>query len=267
MSLLVNHSLVKGGFHPYYIAVLNFATAAGYAVPTIDVQIKQNRLVVWLVSKGLWSLIDIIYILATDGDSNFATLNFKNAALFKCSIVNSPAFGLHGVTGNATTSYLDTGWIPLTHGVNFTNTDASFGGKINTGSTSQSWCEWGCNTTGSTSGSFFLGRFSGQIGYRINDGFTRQVTEASPIGLWTIDRNGSGAGSKTLYKNGASFNTSGDNAVSLPDVSFTICCQNNGGTKHNFSGRQVSVVYAGAKFTAQQHQDFYTGWNTYQTSL
>ena len=255
-------------FHPDYTRVLDEARTQGYSVPLSDQRIKQNNAVVGWDNKGVWDIHDLIFTMATNGDRNFASLNLKNPTLFKATEVGSVTFTTNqGFTGNAIDSYLDTGWIPSVHGVNFTKDNASFGGKINSGSTSQSWTEWGCSTASTTSGSFFLGRFSGQIGYRVNDGFTRQVAEASPIGFWAVDRNGSGAGTKTVYKNGALFNTAGDNSVALPDCSFTIGCLNNGGTKQNFSGRQISFVYAGAHMTAQQYQDFYTIWNTYQTSL
>ncbi len=261
---------ILGGvkFHPYYVAILNYSRSQGYTLPTIDQQIKQNNLVVWLVNKGIWNIADIIYILATNGDRNYATINWKNAALFKCTEVNSLTFTSNqGFTPNAVDSYLDTGWVPSVNGVNFQLGNASFGGKINSGSTSQSWVEFGSARAGAVSGSYFLGRFSGQIGYRINDSFTRQVAEASPIGFWHIDRNGSGAGTKFVYKNGSLFNTAGDNSVDLPDVSVTIGCLNNGGTKQSFSGRQISMFFAGASLTSTQAADLYTGWNTYQTSL
>lgn len=115
-------------FDPSYQAVLDRATVLGYTKPSAAQQIKQNQLVLDLKAAGIWTLLDVFYVFATDGDSDFATLNWKNPAAFQCSKVNSPTFTINeGFQGNGTSSYLDTNWTPSTNGVNFTLNSASLG--------------------------------------------------------------------------------------------------------------------------------------------
>lgn len=252
-------------YHPYYQAVLDRASTLGYTAPSTPHKILQNALVVALVNAGVWAKLDVLYILATNGSSDFSRINWKSPSLYELTAVNSPTFTTNqGWAGNATTSYLDTGWVPSTNGVNFTLNSASFGGKVNSGSTSQTWIEFGCSTASNVSGSYIFSRLAGLVQYRVNTNFTRQISEASPIAFWHCDRDG--LTSMSIYKNGASFSTANDNSVSMPDASLTIGCMNNGGTKQNFSSRQVSMAWAGASMLSEASA-FYTAWNTYFTSL
>lgn len=252
-------------YHPYYQAILDRASTLGYTAPSTPQKALQNSLVIALVNSGVWAKLDVLYILATNGSSDFSRLNWKSPTQYELTAVNSPTFTSNqGWAGNATSSYLDTNWIPSTNGVHFTLNSASFGGRINSGSTSQAWVEFGCSTASNVSGSYLFGRLSGLVQYRVNTNFTRQISEASPIAFWHCDRDA--LTSMSIYKNGTSFSTASDNSVSLPDASLTIGCMNNGGTKQNFSSRQVSMVFAGASMLSEANA-FYTAWNTYFTSL
>jgi hypothetical protein len=257
--------LINQHFHPYYRAILERARALGYTLPSPRVQTLQNNLVVYLVNKGIWAKLDILYILATDGSSDFSRLNWINPLLYELTAVNSPAFASNqGWTGNAIDSYLDSSWNPSIHGVHYTLNDASYGCKINSGSTSQSWVEMGCATLGNNISSYIHGRIAGTVGVRVNDDFTRQTAVASPVGLWHCIRDN--LTSKFAYLNGALFQNSGDNTKGLPNATMTLCCLNVGGTKQSFSGRQISMAFAGSKLVSEA-SDLYTGWNTYQSSL
>lgn len=252
-------------YHPYYQAILDRASTLGYTAPSTPQKALQNALVIALVNSGVWAKLDVLYILATNGSSDFSRLNWKNPALYELTAVSSPTFTSNqGWAGNATSSYLDTNWVPSTNGVNFTLDNASFGGRVNSGSASQSWVEFGCSTASNVSSAYLFARLSGFVSFRVNATFTRQVSEASPIAFWHLDRDNSS--STSIYKNGSSLATATDNSSIVPDVSFTIGCMNNGGTKQNFSSRQVSMVWAGASMLSEASA-FYTAWNTYFTSL
>jgi hypothetical protein len=258
---------ILGGnrFHPYYRAILNRALSLGYTLPTSSQQALQNQLVLWLVNKGIWSKLDFLYNFATNGSSDFSRINWISPSLFECTAVGSPTFTSNqGWTGNGTTSYLDTGWIPSTNGVHFTLNDASYGGKVNSGSVSTSAVEMGCAITGNTYSTYFHSRISGSFGCRANDDFTRQTAVASPVAFWHVIREN--LTSKLVYQNGTLFQSSNDNSRGLPDVSFTIGCLNVGGTKQSFSNRQISMAFSGSKMVTEA-PDFYTGWNNYQTSI
>lgn len=66
-----------------------------------------------LKSAGVWSKLDLLYIMAAH-DAQSARLNWVQDA-YNCSEVNSPAFTVNrGYTGNGSSSYLDTGFNPAT---------------------------------------------------------------------------------------------------------------------------------------------------------
>lgn len=109
-----------------YQAVLNYATAQGYTLPSSSQQILQNQLVLDLKSAGIWSKLDTFANFATDGDSNFALIDWKR--LTQYTAVNSPTFTANqGFKGNGTSSYIDTNFNAFLNGVNYQQNNASRG--------------------------------------------------------------------------------------------------------------------------------------------
>ena len=113
-----------GGFDPDYQAVLNYATTQGYPLPSSGQQIKQNQLLLDLKTASVWSKLDTFAVFATDGNSDFALIDWKR--LTDYTAFNSPTFTAdQGFTGNGTSAYIDTNFDPSTSGVNYTLNDAS----------------------------------------------------------------------------------------------------------------------------------------------
>jgi len=114
-------------FDPDYQALLNYANTQGYSLPTDAQQFDQNYMVQQLKQFGIWNKLDLFYVFATDGDEDFATLNWKAPSTFKLIPTNSPTFTSNiGFTGNGTDQYLDSEWA-ATSGSNFTANNASHG--------------------------------------------------------------------------------------------------------------------------------------------
>jgi hypothetical protein len=108
-----------------YASVLSRGTTLGYTLPDATLQGKQNATVLSFKSAGIWSKLDVLYIMATN-NSNMATLNFKNPSAHQLTLVNSPTFTANqGFKGNASTSYLNTNFNPATSGVQYTLNNAS----------------------------------------------------------------------------------------------------------------------------------------------
>lgn len=128
----------NSSFDADYQAVLNRATTLGYTLPSASQQIIQNNLVLSLKAGGIWTKLDVLYIFANNGGSNFATLNWKAPTLYQSSLIDTPTFTINeGFTGNGTSSYIDTNFNPATQGVNYTLNDASRYAYVFTGSTAQ----------------------------------------------------------------------------------------------------------------------------------
>jgi hypothetical protein len=119
-----------GGFDADYQAVLDYGTAQGYTLPSGGQQTLQNDLLVALKADGVWSLLDLFYLPATDGDKDFASINWINpSAGFNFISINSPTFTSNvGFKGDATSAYLNTNFQTVTNGVNYTQNNAAIGG-------------------------------------------------------------------------------------------------------------------------------------------
>lgn len=97
------------GFDEDYQAVLDYATTQGYILPSESQQAIQNALVLDLKSTGVWSGLDFFNVFATDGDSNYALIDWIN--LTTGTAVNSPTFTTNlGFTGDGVSAYIDTGY-------------------------------------------------------------------------------------------------------------------------------------------------------------
>jgi hypothetical protein len=119
-------TLLSGsGFDSDYQAVLDFATSEGYTLPSENQQILQNQLVLDLKSNGIWSNLDAFGVLATDGDSDFALIDWVR--LITMTANSSPTFQTNlGYTGNGTSSFIDT-LFSVSDGTNYQLSDSSFG--------------------------------------------------------------------------------------------------------------------------------------------
>jgi hypothetical protein len=115
-----------GGFDADYQAVLDYAATQGYTLPSAAQQTLQNTLVEDLKTAGVWSKLDTFAIFATDGDSDFALIDWKR--LTDYTAVNSPTFTINvGFNTNGTSSYINANYNPSTSAVNYLLNDACFG--------------------------------------------------------------------------------------------------------------------------------------------
>jgi hypothetical protein len=106
-----------------YQAVLDYATTQGYTLPSASQQLLQNQLLVDLKNGGIWAKLDTLAVFATDGDEDFALIDWKRLSQF--TAVNSPTFTTNvGFSGNGTSAYVDTNFNPSTSGVNYTLNNA-----------------------------------------------------------------------------------------------------------------------------------------------
>jgi hypothetical protein len=111
----------------YYVAtnseyqdVLDYADSQGYQRPSYAQQALQDALVGDLKDAGVWSKLDLFYVFPTDGDSDFASINWKDPNDYEITEVNSPTFTTNvGFTGNGTSALLYTNFNPLTDRVNY----------------------------------------------------------------------------------------------------------------------------------------------------
>jgi len=115
-------------FDVSYKAILDRAIFLGYSLPSIDQQTKQNTFLVTLKSAGVWNKLDVLYVFAQNGGSQFATLNWKNPSANQSTLSSPtpPTFVTNGgFQGNGVDSFIDTNFNPATQGVQYTLNNAS----------------------------------------------------------------------------------------------------------------------------------------------
>lgn len=123
-SVYLGTNLVWSGMDADYKAILDYATAQGYTLPSASQRLLQEQLLIDLKAAGVWSKLDTFAVLATDGNSDFALIDWKRLSQY--TAVNSPTFTTNGgFTGNGTSSYIDTNYNPSTSAVNYKLDDAS----------------------------------------------------------------------------------------------------------------------------------------------
>ena len=249
-----------GGFDADYQAVLDRSASLGYTAPSASQQTLQNTLVADLKTAGVWDKLDLFYVFATDGDSDYATLNWKTPASYQGTKVNSPTFTTNGgFAGNGSSSYLTTNYTPNTDAVNVTSTSMSAGGyeKISPTSTYGS-------IIGVDSGSndvLTASKFSGDSFYRINDGQTWRPHSNLGAGFYGLTRS-TGNSQAVIGPDNIIHTNNNPVASGMPANGLEILKWS--GTV--YSNAQLSVVFFGADVTSEL-SDFKTAVDNYIAGL
>lgn len=239
-----------------------YTAASGTVLTALDTFIKS------LKSDGIWSLLDVLWLPATNGDVDFAGYNLKDPTTFNLTRVNSPTFtSLEGFTGDGATSYLNSGWNPNINGSNFTLNDSSFGYYQRKSSVNTSGRHGGDNSTPvfilvATQNSSNIGSaLINQIATVPSD---HEFTNSSPQGFLSINRESSAT--NRIYKNGSLVETETVNSSVVPSIVLYWLSRNANGTASNFSDDQLSFMYYGADLTSKA-SELYTAIQDYMTSI
>jgi hypothetical protein len=240
-----------GGFDADYQAVLDYATTQGYTLPSSGQQILQNQLVVDLKNGGIWSKLDTFGVFATDGDSDFALIDWIRLSDY--TAINSPTFTTNeGFTGDGTSSYIDLNYNGSINRVNYADDSAHM----------SVWAK----TIGilNSIASSDLGQARSSLDKRatvvngINSSVNSTGTLASSVGFIMFSRYSSSNfnqyNNALLRANALQVrNTSGGGAVLLR-------------TTGGFSDSEISFVSLGSDLTAEA-LSYYNALNTYITSI
>ncbi len=110
-----------------YANILSFAEQNGYALPSQAQRIEQNAMVVALKNAGIWALLDYFYMFATDGSSDFATINWIDPNKLQATKEGTPIFTSNSGFKSDGSSYLNTHFSPIRDAVKMTPTESSNG--------------------------------------------------------------------------------------------------------------------------------------------
>ena len=254
--ILATHGFLAssiGQFDADYQAILDYATTQGYTLPSVGQQTLQNQLVVDLKAAGIWSKLDTFAVFATDGNSDFALIDWIRLSQY--TAVNSPTFTTNGgFTGNGTSSYVNTNFDPTISGVNYTLNDAGrFFWVDNRGKTNH-WEGVDLNTSVNHS------RNGNVNNLNINSGSSSLT---SPVNMAVDEFHAINRDSSTnleIFTNTTQY-TRSQTSTAIQAMEQTIL---KSGSQYNdsrfrFYGMGGSLV--------SENNDFYNAVNTYLTSL
>jgi hypothetical protein len=240
-------------FDADYQAVLDYATTQGYTLPSAGQQTLQNQLVVDLKDGGIWSKLDTFAVFATDGDSDFALIDWIR--LTDYTAFNSPTFTTNqGFQGDATSAYIDSNFNILNDSVNMLVDDASLGAYVFTAQTI------GAEILG-TDDSINRMRNSSTVLQRVLSG-SNAATNIDLSGTGLISGYKNSVSNWTFYKdNVQKFNGSFTNGIKSAKTLYFLT--------HNaisFSNAELSVAFGGASLDSE-HSDFYNSIDSYISAL
>ena len=212
--------------------------------------------IVALKAAGIWSQLDTYYMMAAHHEQA-SRLNWKSPGNFTLSTHGTITFTTdRGWQGDGSTGYLDTGWIPSSHGVNHALNSASYGVYSRTNS-QQNGFDMGAETN-------ILFDYSRMTLRNTSNQGRAHVNQATSFprpsmmdsrGLILSRRSASNA--VAMFRNGSS--VGGDDAVStgLPNVAFAISATNRAGTVVDFASKQYSLAFTAAAMSEAQHAALY----------
>ncbi|MEM9263953.1 MAG: hypothetical protein AAGA46_00340 [Cyanobacteria bacterium P01_F01_bin.13] len=206
-----------------------------------------------LKNDGLYDDIDFLYIMAlqtaADGLLNIKGTNYtgvNNGMTFAAGV---------GFTGNGTTSYIDTGFNPVTAGGNYSQNSASMGVLIGNDVTEDK-VDMGHGDLASAvdTQSLIITRGFGNAVYgRVNQLAAVGDPIANSSGLTVASRSASNA--VTAYRDGSSVATASTASTAMLSQNIYIGAANNGGATFN-SSKQFRLALVASGWDATQNANF-----------
>ena len=262
-----NNNLSGSSFDAGYQAVLNKAVALGFNLPTAPQQIVQNQLVLDLKAGGIWNKLDVLYIFANDGGTEFARLNWKNPNVNLATLFNPLTFTTNqGFNGNGTSSYINTNYIPSTVGNNYQLNDCSFGYWAFSGlQTGGSRVNIGTRNSSISGLTYPVGTSENSVFINTNNILNVTLNASSSnLGLRHFNRVSS---SGSRYYNSTGLVGSNTNISSdISNVPFFVCALNSANAPSFNTTTRISIMFAGSSL-ANDNTVLNTAFNTYITSL
>lgn len=227
-------------YDPAAVAIFNAFTVP----PTTARKQLINTCVVSLKTAGVWQLLDCLWFMDA-ADSQAAAINWINPATFTLTNVGSMSFiADRGFTGNGSSSYLNTGYVPSTAGLGLALNDAHYSGWSLTAAAAGSANRIIGNVASTTGRSLILPRNTGDLVTGLVNGSSgTTISNASTQGHFLANRAASNA--TTIYKDGASIGTTADASNSLPTQAVTL-----GRDTTNFASLQLAGASIGRSLTS-----------------
>lgn len=247
-----------------YKAIIDYATSQTFTLPSASQQEAQKLLIYRLLLDGIWDKLDVFYNFFTDGDNNFAKINWKAPGTFQLvqvgaayTFVPNDGFEFPGVG----TRYLETNWIPSVNGVNYTLNGGGFGTNITTDDAGGN-ADAGCQNSSTTQLVMYTRLANSQSFWNINSGDVLWSSAArSSRGVYHGGRTASNV--IKCFFNGVLQLTSAVVSNAMPTVSFRIGTVNGNAGLFPVAGRRMAMFYIGSSLVNLE-PNLYNNWEEYK---
>lgn len=226
-----------------------------------------DTLITGLKSDGVWAKLDLLYLIAAH-DAQAARLNAITPASYALTATNSPTFTTDlGYAGNGTTSYLATGWLAGTNGINFAQNSACFGVWVNAGAITQS----NSAASGSSGSALVVLRSTtdtlrGHVTSGGTDFLTGGAGVTTRLGCTSFDRSTSSL--TTGYRNGVSNGTTTQTSAAPTTLYQALLgAYNSVGTPALFNDNRFAAAWAGSSLGGTMQTALYNRLNTFLTAI
>jgi hypothetical protein len=229
--------------------------------PSLPRKIAINTLITSLKAAGIWSLLDVMYVMAAN-DSQAASLNWKNPATFALTLRGTPMFTKdRGYQGDSLASALKTGFTPSVNGVNYTQNSAS----------AWAWCLANMQESRIVAGSLTAPRVllqpwgSGNtLNVGINDANGTGPASTTSKGLFGVSRPNSTQ--IKAWAQGVAVSTQSVNSTAVANQEQYICGAGNGAGTPQYSLAEMCFAAWGADLGGRE-LSFYNALNTYMGAV
>lgn len=227
-------------------AWINAVVAAGGTISS-GRRTLVDDLIIGLKTDGIWAKFDRLWIFAAE-NSQSALIDL--VALSTATPASSPTFTTdRGYTCNGT-AIVNTGFIPNTHGVQYTLNTAHVSAWSLTSGTS------GQFTVNSGQTNMFLRYADGNWYVRINNNSGGAAANSDGSGFFLGVRTaGSGSGAIMGYRNGVNIVNTTDGTVALDGAQLSVM------------DRDISAVSVGGTMNATDSTNYYNRMRTYMTAV
>lgn len=252
----------------YTSNLLDQASTDGHTAFSGSVLTAFDAMMVSLDQNEILSLLDVLWVLATNGDSDFAKYNVLNPGSFTCSDIGTPTFtSLKGFNSTGGNNGLSTNWTASTDSVNYQLNNASvFSWQYETPQS----LGVNQNAAGVADGS------NGNIQLQANRSNNTQILAAVNSNSGAVDTATGGPGlymghrivsnESTHQINTTVLGDVGGVSTQLPTKPMYICGRNNNSVFDQPYTGNVSIVGAGASLISKA-ADLYSIFNTYMTEI
>lgn len=224
-----------------------------------------------LVSDGTFSLLDALYIFATNTTTT-ANLNLISTS-FGITTTAAPTFTAdQGYTGNGTTQFLNTNFTPgPSTGHQYTVNAASLGVYIRGGRTTPNNALTAIGTETSNVGFSLISPLEAAslVQVDINGASFPNVSLPSSTANGFVSAVRTSSSALAVYKNASAtaLGTPASSGTVLSTQPIYILAYNANGSAANFDTDQISAAYIGGLVTGAQHVLLSNRINTYMTTL